>query len=155
MTENSIPDGVKIYEDVLSDFFSDIAFNIQAPNAAIFYSSMITTENDWQNIFMKILAFFKSLTLTKGTANVLITCLDSMMLPIKIISQDSANSVLDFTEYIISSYSNMLTTSQLSAISAVIAKLLGAIDIDTLSPIIKSVMSIYYQRALPGDSPMI
>lgn len=53
MIENSIPNGKKLHGDIISDFLNDIANNIGIPNAVIYYSSVITTQEEWISIYIK------------------------------------------------------------------------------------------------------
>ncbi|OMJ71572.1 hypothetical protein SteCoe_30191 [Stentor coeruleus] len=153
--QNSIPDGVKTHGDIFNDFLYDIANHIQIPNAVIYYSSMITTQSDWEMIFVKMSTFFKSTFPTKGSSNVLISSLDAMTLQISLISQEGVNSIIEFTEYAISTYNNIFTTNQLSVISAILTRLITYIGFKMLSPMIKTIIGIYFEKTLPVNSPLI
>lgn len=76
----------------------------------------------------KISNFLKSLLPTKRASNTL---------QIRLISQESATSVLEIIKYLLSKYSCTLTRKQLSVISGLVVKLSSLIDYSVISPIIK------------------
>lgn len=85
----------------------------------------------------KISNFLKSLLPTKRASNTFISSLDSILLQIRLISQESATSVLEIIKYLLSKYSCTLTRKQLSVISGLVVKLSSLIDYSVISPIIK------------------
>ncbi|OMJ67084.1 hypothetical protein SteCoe_35847 [Stentor coeruleus] len=153
--KNSIPKGNRIHKDIISEFNSDISENITIPNAALYYSSMITTQDQWNIIFLELNNFFRSQTPTKGTVNMFISSLNSMILQISLISSENANLTLMLIDYSISTYTGMLSQSDILVISNWIGKLTSILDINDLSQALSSAISLYFETALPGSDPLI
>ncbi|OMJ86405.1 hypothetical protein SteCoe_12059 [Stentor coeruleus] len=153
IVENKIPSGERKHEDMVKEFTSDLKF-VSIPNAVIYYSNMITTQNDWDFIYLHMEGYFKSQKLTKKLLDLLNSCLSSIITQIKFISPGNATSIIKLINYVVLENQQTLNSTQISVISTLLGKLSNILDYKTLFQTISSTIDLYSQVTLPFSLPL-
>ncbi|OMJ78352.1 hypothetical protein SteCoe_21871 [Stentor coeruleus] len=149
------PSGNKVIGDVISDFNNDLLNNIYIPNVFLYYSYLLSTQDQWNQVISKIDNYFRSENPNKGFRNTFNSLLNSMMLKNNLITPASADITIKLIEYIISTYKLVLTSNQMVEITTCLGKLVSFLDFSKLSQMIKDSIKSYYETVLPGSEPLI
>lgn len=105
-----------MHENILKDFKNDIKGMISVHNALVYYSQKITTQSEWDTLFAEIDSFFRSQLPSKGSANTFMSSISSLVSKKSLISSQGAASAFNLINYITSTYTKVLISSQLSEI---------------------------------------
>ncbi|OMJ76190.1 hypothetical protein SteCoe_24485 [Stentor coeruleus] len=151
---NSIPDGIRFYEDLLTEFYKDISGKIITPNAVLYYAPMITTQIQYKILILEMKGFFRMQKPSKSAGDVFISCMNYMILNNEFVLENE-KIIKNLLEFIVSTYNTFLTSSQLLVIFDWLGNLTSILDFNSLSNMIQKTISIYFKTALPGDDPLI
>ncbi|OMJ65626.1 hypothetical protein SteCoe_37884 [Stentor coeruleus] len=155
IVDDYIPDGNKVHDNIISDYNMDLLNGIKTPNAIIYYSLLISTQDEWSEFMTKMDTFYRSQTEYESLVNVLISSLNSMILKIKLMTSKNADFIYKFTEYILIKFKPVLTSSNLIEIFTYLGKLQTILDLNSASQILKKTIDFYFENALPGNEPLI
>ncbi|OMJ65735.1 hypothetical protein SteCoe_37705 [Stentor coeruleus] len=149
------PDGNITNDNIISDFNMDILNGIKTPNAILYYSYLLTTQDQWSQLMDKMNTFYRSQTQYKSLANILISSLNSMILKSNLITSSSADTIYKFTKYTLLKYKSVLTSNHLKEIFTFLNKLGRILDFNSLSEIVKNTTELYLENSFPGSEPLI